>query len=94
MPLRFPTAITAAALAALTTAAGAQQVARDDLVGTWSLDGTCASDYGMGLDGDGNVWFEDWGRGLWRFDGDTIHMILRWNFGHRRGGGRGFRSAR
>lgn len=43
-------------------------LARAALVGTWSFDGSCASGDGMGLDADGNAFFDEWGQGTWRID--------------------------
>ena len=59
------------------TPARAQMPSPDELIGTWSFDGSCGSSYGMGLSGDGEVWFDEWGSGLWVVDGGAILMILQ-----------------
>ena len=67
--------------AAVAPAVGeAQNVAAltsEDLIGTWSFDGSCASSDGMGLAADGEIWFDEWGWGLWVVEGDAILMILQ-----------------
>lgn len=59
------------------TPARAQMPTIDELIGTWSFDGSCGSSYGMGLLRDGEVWFDEWGSGLWVVDGGAILMILQ-----------------
>ena len=75
----IPAAIVTTALTVLTPASAQDRptLNREFLVGTWSFDGTCASGWGMGLAPDGEVWFDEWGHGLWVLENDTIRMILQ-----------------
>ena len=69
-----------AVLAILIALAGpvrAEMPESDELLGVWSFDGTCASGWGMGLSANGEVWFAEWGQGLWVVDRDAILMLLR-----------------
>ena len=72
----IPLAATAAALA-LATPATAQTPTREYFIGIWSFDGSCASGYGMGLRPDGEVWYDEWGSGLWILENGAIRMILQ-----------------
>jgi hypothetical protein len=47
------------------------------IVGNWSFDGTCASDMGMTLSGDGTVSYAEIGAGLWAQDGRRLVLIVR-----------------
>ena len=70
----------AALMALLLGAAAAAPAAAqtpDELIGTWSFDGSCASSDGMGLSPDGEVWFDEWGWGLWVVESGRILMILQ-----------------
>ena len=71
-----PLAAAAAALA-LATPAAAQTPTREYFIGIWSFDGSCASGYGMGLRPDGEVWYDEWGSGLWILENGAIRMILQ-----------------
>ena len=75
----IPAAIATTAVAVLNPVAGQDRPtpSREFLIGTWSFDGTCASGWGMGLAPDGEVWFDEWGHGLWVLEGETIRMILQ-----------------
>lgn len=75
----IPAAIATTALAVPNPVVGQDRPipSREFLIGTWSFDGTCASGWGMGLAPDGEVWFDEWGHGLWVLEGETIRMILQ-----------------
>ena len=77
---RAVAAVLIAAALAGTTAAHAETAGMPsgtDLIGTWSFDGSCASSDGMGLTADGEIWFDEWGWGLWVVENDRILMILQ-----------------
>ncbi len=70
-------AVTAACVVAVVAPAAGQTLSREYFLGLWSFDGTCASGWGMGLQADGAVWYDEWGSGLWILQDDTIRMILQ-----------------
>ncbi len=70
-------AITAACVTAAVAPAAGQTLTREYFVGLWSFDGTCASGWGMGLQADGAVWYDEWGSGLWLLQDGAIRMILQ-----------------
>lgn len=77
MTMRTLGSAVAVALLGMQMPAWGQTLTRDYLVGTWSFDGSCASGYGMGLQANGEQWFDEWGQGLWALDGDKIRLIVR-----------------
>ena len=45
-------------------------------VGSWSLDGTCASGDGMSLSADGKASYDEWGAGLWALADKGTRVVL------------------
>lgn len=43
---------------------------RDQIIGTWSFDRTCASSDGMQINADGTAGFDEWGTGTWTINGE------------------------
>ncbi len=37
----------------------------ETVIGTWSFDGSCASGDGMGINADGDAFYDEWGTGRW-----------------------------
>ena len=70
-------ALVAALLVTAQTSAQEEPLTPEYLIGIWSFDGTCASGAGMSLQPDGEVWYDEWGTGLWLYRDGTIRMILQ-----------------
>ena len=51
---------------------------RDQIIGTWSFDRTCASGDGMQIKADGTAGFDEWGTGTWAINAEgQLVMTLR-----------------
>jgi hypothetical protein len=50
------------------TAPAPQRLDEQTIIGTWSFDGSCASEDGMGLRADNTAFYEEWGTGTWRLN--------------------------
>jgi hypothetical protein len=46
------------------------------MLGTWSLDGSCASGFGMALKREGKVSYDEYGEGLWALANAGNRLVL------------------
>ena len=54
------------------------KLTREQIIGTWSFDRTCASSDGMQINADGTAGFDEWGIGTWTINAEgKLVMTLR-----------------